>query len=114
MQTISYGYDFGWLVNIRHDEKKVSQGFMNVIQSMGRCACGSDFTFVGMANTILGKWGMLVSVAGMACVGIVYIFNRQDMSEGFKMFLQVVFGICFIAFASQIVNALFSFSGAVI
>lgn len=48
MQTISYGYDFGWLVNIRHDEKKVSQGFMNVIQSMGRCACGSDFTFVGI------------------------------------------------------------------
>lgn len=67
-----------------------------------------------VVNTILGKWGMLVSVAGMACVGIVYIFNRQDMSEGFKMFLQVVFGICFIAFASQIVNALFSFTGAVI
>lgn len=67
-----------------------------------------------VVNTILGKWGLLISIGGMACVGIVYIFNRQDMSEGFKMFLQVVFGICFIAFASQIVNALFSFSGAVI
>lgn len=67
-----------------------------------------------VVNTILGKWGMMVSIGGMACVGIVYIFNRQDMSEGFKMFLQVVFGICFIAFASQIVKALFSFSGAVI
>jgi len=67
-----------------------------------------------VVNTVLGKWGMLISVGGMACVGIVYIFNRQDMSEGFKMLLQVVFGICFIAFASQIVNALFSFSGAVI
>lgn len=67
-----------------------------------------------VVNTILGKWGMLISIGGMACVGIVYIFNRQDMSEGFKMFLQVVFGICFIAFASQIVNALFSFTGAVI
>jgi type IV secretion system protein VirB2 len=67
-----------------------------------------------VVNTMLGKWGMLISVAGMACIGIVYIFNRQDMSEGFKMFLQVVFGICFIAFATQIVNAIFSFSGAVI
>lgn len=67
-----------------------------------------------VVNTILGKWGMYVSVAGMACVGISYIFARQDMSEGFKMFLQIVFGICFIAFASQIVNAIFSFTGAVI
>jgi type IV secretion system protein VirB2 len=67
-----------------------------------------------VVNTILGKWGLMISIGGMACVGIVYIFNRQDMSEGFKMFLQVTFGICFIAFAAQIVNALFSFSGAVI
>jgi len=67
-----------------------------------------------VVNTILGKWGLMVSIGGMACVGIVYIFNRQDMSEGFKMFLQVVFGICFIAFATQIVNGIFSFSSAMI
>ena len=70
--------------------------------------------FEKVVNTITGKWGQLMSVAGMALSGVVFIFNRQDMGEGFKMLLQVVFGICFIAFASTIVTAMFSFSGAVI
>jgi len=70
--------------------------------------------FEKVVNTITGKWGQLISVGGMAVCGVVFIFNRQDMGEGFKMLLQVVFGICFIAFASSIVTAMFSFSGAVI
>lgn len=70
--------------------------------------------FEKVVNTITGKWGQLISVAGMAVCGVVFIFNRQDMGEGFKMLLQVVFGICFIAFASTIVTAMFSFGGAVI
>lgn len=67
-----------------------------------------------VVDTITGQWGQLVSIAGMAVCGVVYIFNRQDMGEGFKMLLQVVFGICFIAFASTIVTSMFSFGGAVI
>ncbi len=67
-----------------------------------------------VVDTITGKWGMLISVAGMAVCGVVYIFNRQDMAEGFKMLLQVVFGICFICFASAIVTSMFSFGGALI
>ncbi len=70
--------------------------------------------FEKVINTITGKVGMYISVAGMAVCGIVYIFSRQDMGEGFKFFLQVMMGICFIAFASSIVNSIFSFSGAVI
>lgn len=70
--------------------------------------------FEKVVNTITGKWGQLISIGGMAVCGVVFIFNRQDMGEGFKMLLQVVFGICFIAFAGSIVNAMFSFGGAVI
>ncbi|MGI6656286.1 MAG: TrbC/VirB2 family protein [Desulfobulbus sp.] len=70
--------------------------------------------FEKIVNTITGKWGQLISVAGMAVCGVIFIFNRQDLGEGFKMLLQVVFGICFIAFAASIVTAMFSFSGAVI
>ncbi len=67
-----------------------------------------------VVDTITGKWGQLIAIAGMATCGVVYIFNRQDMAEGFKMLLQVVFGICFICFASTIVTSMFSFGGAVI
>jgi type IV secretion system protein VirB2 len=77
----------------------------------------SDFSgpFEKVIGTITGPWGRIVSIAGMAICGVVFIFNRQDMGEGFKMMLQVVFGICFICFAATIVDALFStFSGAVI
>ena len=41
-------------------------------------------------------------------------FTKDDISGGFKLLLSVVFGISFIAFASSIVNSVFSFSGAVI
>lgn len=77
----------------------------------------SDFSgpFEKVMETITGPWGRIVSIAGMAICGVVFIFNRQDMGEGFKMMLQVVFGICFICFAATIVDALFGgFSGAVI
>ena len=67
-----------------------------------------------VVDTITGKVGLLISVAGMAICGIVFIFNRQDMGEGFKAFLQVTFGICLIAGASALVTSLFTFSGAVI
>ena len=76
----------------------------------------SEFSspFEKVVNTITGPWGKFISIAGMAVCGVVFIFNRQDMGEGFKMMLQVVFGICFICFASAIVDSIFSFSGAVI
>ena len=75
-----------------------------------------DFSgpFEKVVNTITGPWGKFVSIAGMAICGVVFIFNRQDMGEGFKMMLQVVFGICFICFAATIVGSMFSFTGAVI
>lgn len=77
----------------------------------------SEFSgpFEKVMETITGPWGRIVSIAGMAICGVVFIFNRQDMGEGFKMMLQVVFGICFICFAATIVDALFGgFGGAVI
>jgi len=77
----------------------------------------SDFSgpFEKVIGTITGPWGRIVSIAGMAICGVIFIFNRQDMGEGFKMMLQVVFGICFICFAATIVDSLFgTFSGAVI
>jgi type IV secretion system protein VirB2 len=77
----------------------------------------SDFSgpFEMVMNTITGPWGRIVSIAGMAICGVVFIFNRQDMGEGFKMMLQVVFGICLICFAATMVDAMFGgFSGAVL
>jgi len=50
----------------------------------------------------------------MALCGVLYIFNRDDLTGGFKLLLGVVFGISFIAFATSIVDSVFSFSGAVI
>jgi type IV secretion system protein VirB2 len=71
--------------------------------------------FETVMNTITGPWGRIISIAGMAICGVVFIFNRQDMGEGFKMMLQVVFGICFICFAATMVDAMFgTFSGAVL
>lgn len=65
-------------------------------------------------NVIAGPIGQAISVGGMAIAGIVFIFNRQDMGEGFKSLLAVVFGICFIAFGASIVNAIFSGNSALI
>ncbi|MDR3631445.1 MAG: TrbC/VirB2 family protein [Desulfocapsaceae bacterium] len=67
-----------------------------------------------VVNTITGPAGKWISIVAMALCGIVYIFNKDDLSGGFKLLLQVVFGISFICFASSIVNSVFSFSGAVL
>lgn len=67
-----------------------------------------------VVGTITGPAGRWISIVAMAIVGLVYIFNKEDISGGFKLLLSVVFGICFIAFATSIVDSLFSFSGAVL
>ncbi len=65
-------------------------------------------------GTITGPVGRIISIVAMALCGVMYVFGRNDMSEGFRNLLGIVFGISFISFASSIVNSLFSFSGAVI
>ena len=75
---------------------------------------GMGGAFETITKVITGKWGKMISIAGMAICGVTFIFARQDMAEGFKMMLQVTFGICFIVFAVTIVDALFNFSGALI
>jgi len=65
-------------------------------------------------NTITGPAGKTISIVAMALCGLVFIMNKDDLSGGFKLLLGVVFGISFIAFASSIVNSVFSFSGAVV
>lgn len=67
-----------------------------------------------VAGTITGPAGRWISIAAMAACGLTYVFNKDDLSGGFKMLIGVVFGISFIAFAAGIVDTLFSFSGAVI
>ena len=67
-----------------------------------------------MVNTITGPAGKWISIVAMGLCGVVYIYNKDDLSGGFKLLLSVVFGICFICFASSIVNSIFSFSGAVV
>lgn len=94
--------------------------FVALVVLMPDCAfAGSDFSdfeniFEKIEKFITGPVGKVISIAGMAACGIVYIFARQDLSEGFKLLLQVCFGICFIAFASSIVSKLFSFGSAMI
>ena len=65
-------------------------------------------------NTITGPAGKTISIVAMALCGLVFILNKDDLSGGFKLLLGVVFGISFIAFASSIVNSVFSFSGAIV
>jgi type IV secretion system protein VirB2 len=67
-----------------------------------------------VASTVTGPAGKWISIAAMAICGVIFILNKDDMSGGFRMLLQVVFGISFIAFAASIVNSVFSFSGALI
>lgn len=67
-----------------------------------------------VVNTITGPAGKWISIVAMALCGIIYIFNKDDLSGGFKLLLNVVFGISFICFASSIINSIFSFSGAVL
>jgi len=68
-------------------------------------------TFIGAITGKVGRW---VSIAGMAMIGIYYILNREDMSGPIKYGLGVVFAIAFLAFAKSMVDAMFSFSGAVL
>jgi type IV secretion system protein VirB2 len=67
-----------------------------------------------VVNTVTGPAGKWISIVAMALCGIVFILNKDDISGGFKLLLGVVFGISFIAFASSIVNSVFSFSGALV
>jgi len=67
-----------------------------------------------VVGTITGPAGRWVSIVAMALCGVLYIFNKDDLTGGFKLLLGVVFGISFIAFAASIVDNIFSFSGAVI
>lgn len=67
-----------------------------------------------VVNTVTGPAGKWISIVAMALCGVIFILNKDDLSGGFKLLLQVCFGISFIAFATSIVNSLFSFSGAVV
>lgn len=67
-----------------------------------------------VVNTITGPAGKWIGIVGMALCGVYFIMNKDDISGGFKMLLSIVFGISFIAFASSIVNSVFSFSGAIV
>lgn len=67
-----------------------------------------------VVNTVTGPAGKWISIVAMALCGVIFILNKDDLTGGFKLLLQVVFGISFIAFATSIVNSVFSFSGAVI
>lgn len=67
-----------------------------------------------VVGTVTGPAGKWISIVAMALCGIIFIMNKDDISGGFKLLLSVVFGISFIAFASSIVNSVFSFSGALI
>lgn len=63
-----------------------------------------------MVQTVTGPAARWVSIVAMALCGILYIFNRDEPAGGFKLLLGVVFGISFIAFATSIVDSVFSFS----
>jgi type IV secretion system protein VirB2 len=67
-----------------------------------------------VVNTVTGPAGKWISIVAMAICGVIFILNKDDLSGGFKLLLQVVFGISFIAFATSIVNNVFSFSGAIV
>lgn len=69
-----------------------------------------------VVGTISGPAGKLIATVAFAVSGLILIFGRNEVSEGVKVLLQVVFAISFIAFAATIVNTVFGsgFSGAVI
>lgn len=67
-----------------------------------------------VVGTITGPAGKWISIVAMALCGIVFIYNKDDLTGGFKLLLSVVFGISFISFAASIVTSIFSFSGAVV
>lgn len=67
-----------------------------------------------VVNTVTGTAGKLISIAALGIAGLAYLFNREDISGGFKILLQVIMGISFVCFAGGIVNTVFSFSGALV
>ncbi|WP_304473657.1 TrbC/VirB2 family protein [uncultured Desulfovibrio sp.] len=81
-------------------------------------ASGGITEFAGplekVVNTITGPAGKFISITAVGICGLIYLFNREDISGAFKMLLSVVAGISFLAFAGSIVNSTFSFSGAVL
>lgn len=66
-----------------------------------------------VVNTVTGPAGKYISITALALCGLYYILNRDSIDGAFKLLLQVVIGISFVAFAASMVNTLFSFSGAV-
>jgi type IV secretion system protein VirB2 len=81
-------------------------------------ASGGIAEFTGplesVVSTITGPAGKAISIIGVAICGLILIFARSELSEGVKSLTGVVFFICFIAFATNIVNTLFGFSGALV
>ena len=67
-----------------------------------------------VVNTVTGPAGKFISITAFAITGLIFLFNREDISGGFKLLLSVVFGISFIAFAGNVVDMLFPFSGALV
>lgn len=67
--------------------------------------------FVGLLTGPIGKY---MSIGGMAGVGVLYVFQREEITGIMRTALGVVFAICFIAFASSIVENGWTFSGAVL
>ncbi len=67
-----------------------------------------------VVGTITGPVGRGIAVFGMALCGVIFIVKRDDLTGGFQLLLGVIFGISFIAFAGSMIDAVFSFSGAII
>ncbi|MFW5498435.1 MULTISPECIES: TrbC/VirB2 family protein [unclassified Maridesulfovibrio] len=65
-------------------------------------------------GTVAGPVGGIISAIALAISGITFIMKKAELGEGFKMFLSIIIGISFIAFASAIVNAVFTFTGAIL
>jgi type IV secretion system protein VirB2 len=72
--------------------------------------------FEQVVGTLTGPVGKGISIAGMALCGITFIIKRDNIEGGFKMLLGIVFAISFIAFASSMVDTIFSsgFTGALL
>ncbi|WP_092159236.1 TrbC/VirB2 family protein [Maridesulfovibrio ferrireducens] len=73
-----------------------------------------DSPFEAVVGTITGPVGRWISIAAMGLTGVTFVQKKDEIQGGFRLLLGVVFGIAFIAFASSIVDGLFSFSGAVL
>lgn len=75
-----------------------------------------EFTsaFEKIVDLVIGKFGQIISTLAVACLGIYFMYARQEMSEGFKIMISVALGISFVVFAANLVNSLFNWSGAVI